>query len=135
MQYIFKIQGEPTGKGRPRFTKQGRTYTPKETVTYENWVKLCFKEAYPYATPTGERLRVHIEAYFTIPKSYSKKRRNACMDSSESPTKKPDCDNIAKIILDSLNGIAYLDDKQVVQLDVKKHYSDEPCVVVRIEDF
>jgi len=48
------------------------------------------------------------------------------------PTNKPDLDNIAKIILDSLNGIAYKDDSQVVSLTVIKHYSDNPCVVVRM---
>lgn len=135
MQYIFKIQGEPMGKGRPRFTKVGRTYTPKETSNYENWVKLCFKETYPYATPTEERLRVYIDAFFTIPKSFSKKKKELAYDALISPTKKPDCDNIAKIILDALNGIAYKDDKQVVKLQVNKYYSEQPCVIVQIMDF
>lgn len=50
------------------------------------------------------------------------------------PTKKPDCDNIAKIICDALNGVAYKDDKQIVQLLVSKVYSVEPFVLVTISD-
>jgi Holliday junction resolvase RusA-like endonuclease len=46
------------------------------------------------------------------------------------PTTKPDTDNIAKICLDALNGIAYHDDAQIVELQVSKLYSDEPRVVV-----
>ncbi|MDF2537449.1 MAG: Holliday junction resolvase [Herbinix sp.] len=50
------------------------------------------------------------------------------------PTKKPDIDNIAKVILDALNGIAYKDDTQVVTLEVRKFYKDTPCVIVDIEE-
>ena len=49
-----------------------------------------------------------------------------------SPIKKPDMDNIAKIILDSLNGLAYLDDKQVTKLVIWKKYGDIPKVEVNI---
>ena len=41
------------------------------------------------------------------------------------PTKKPDADNIGKVVLDALNGIAYEDDKQVIELRVSKQYSEE----------
>lgn len=50
------------------------------------------------------------------------------------PTIKPDTDNIAKIILDSLNGIAYKDDKQVIRLQVEKRYAEEPSVSVWISE-
>jgi len=49
------------------------------------------------------------------------------------PKKKPDCDNIAKIICDALNGIVYHDDSQVVDLEIRKYYSDEPKVKIRME--
>lgn len=51
------------------------------------------------------------------------------------PDKKPDVDNIAKIICDSLNGIAYADDKQITSLHINKFYSENPCVVVQLEQF
>ena len=46
------------------------------------------------------------------------------------PLKKPDCDNIAKIILDSLNGVLYDDDKQITSIIVYKKYSENPNVTI-----
>ena len=65
-----------------------------------------------------------IIAYFAVPKSYSKAKRLDCVLNNLRPTKKPDADNIAKIILDSLNGIAYDDDSQIVELTVIKEWTD-----------
>lgn len=48
------------------------------------------------------------------------------------PAKKPDADNIAKIICDSLNNVAYRDDTQVIELTVIKRYAKEPKVKVMI---
>ena len=79
-------------------------------------------------------LRVTIKAYFEIPKSTSKKRKQQMMDNEILPMVKPDTDNIAKGVLDSLNGIAYKDDKQVVELIVNKFYSNTPYVSVMIEE-
>ncbi|GIW49185.1 MAG: phage protein [Caloramator sp.] len=122
------IEGEPKGKARPRVTKAGIAYTPQETVNYENWVKLC------YQTQTKKKFEreVHarIDAYFQIPKSTSKKKAELMEEKEIRPTKKPDVDNIAKIILDSLNGIAYKDDSQVVSCLVCKYYSEKPRVEV-----
>lgn len=52
------------------------------------------------------------------------------------PTVKPDCDNVSKIILDALNGVAFKDDSQVVGLWVEKWYvpESESCVIVTIKD-
>ena len=46
---------------------------------------------------------------------------------------KPDCDNIAKAVLDALNGLAYKDDSQVTELTVRKLYAEEGSVGVRIK--
>lgn len=132
----FEIPGPVKGKARPRVTKAGITYTPKETVQYENLVKLCFKQA---QEGSGVNLfdlpvRAMIEVYYEIPKSTTKLKRAAMMADRLYPTKKPDSDNIAKIVLDSLNGIAYKDDSQVVELMVNKFYSKrgQPYVFVRM---
>lgn len=115
------IEGKIKGKARPRVFN-GHGITPKDTVQYENWVKICYKEQ------DGRYLegsvKATITAYYKIPKSYSKKRIKAINEGLELPTKKPDVDNIAKIILDSLNGIAYKDDSQIVNLTVIKKYTD-----------
>lgn len=134
----FTIPGEPTGKARPKFsTFNGhvRAITPKQTVSYENYVKLAYGQVYPGRAPFEKNvpLLVKIKAYFKMPASVSKKKRQAMLEDRIKPTKKPDTDNIAKSVLDALNGIAYYDDTQVVTLTVDKLYSDTPRVEVEIE--
>lgn len=79
-------------------------------------------------------MEVYIRAYFEIPKSVSKKKKQQMLENEISPIIKPDTDNIAKSILDSLNGIAYLDDKQVIRLTVEKWYAEVPSVSVEIKE-
>ena len=130
----FIIPGEPQGKGRPRFSTRGgfvKTYTPEKTASYENFVKVCYLNEFHDFKITGE-IDAEIIACFPIPKNFSKKKRQLASYGEIRPTKKPDCDNIAKIILDSLNGIAYEDDKQIINLEVSKFYSDDPQVNVTL---
>jgi len=133
----FTIQGEPKGKARPRFG-QGRTYTPKATADYEAMVGMEYKRqcgGYNFSAD-GEKVPVEIaiNAFFGIPKSASKKKRAQMVCGEIKPTKKPDADNIAKIIMDGLNGIAFDDDAQVISLTVNKMYALDPCVYVVIGD-
>lgn len=126
------IPGEPVGKARPRVTRTGHAYTPDKTVSYENLVKMLFRQAYPDWIPTTAEVRVEIEAYYKVPKSASKKKKQLMVDGVIRPTKKPDIDNIAKIVNDALNGIAWVDDTQIVIEDIKKLYSDKPGVDIHI---
>ncbi|MGU8281019.1 RusA family crossover junction endodeoxyribonuclease [Clostridium perfringens] len=70
-------------------------------------------------------MKALIIAYYKIPKSYTKKRVQVIREGLEKPTKKPDADNIAKIILDSLNGVAYKDDSQIVDIRIIKKYTED----------
>ena len=136
MTFTFEIVGEPQGKGRPRFSTRGgfvKTYTPDKTASYENFVKVCYLNKYKGQKLDGEII-AEIIAYFSIPNSFSKKKRAQAIEGKIRPTKKPDTDNIAKTILDSLNGIAFEDDKQVVALLVKKLYGEEAKVVVSLKN-
>ena len=131
------IPGVPVGKGRPKFsTFNGHAvaYTPEKTVNYENLVKISFQQSGEKAFDRETQLRADIYAYFPIPKSTSKKKREEMERGLILPTKKPDTDNIAKAILDALNGLAYYDDAQIVYLQVSKRYSNEPRAVVFIDD-
>ena len=133
---VFEIKGQPMGKQRPKFARAGgftKTYTPKETVNYETFVKLCYhQQCKEYF---GKKpLFVHIKAYYKIPTSYSFKKKMQCYSGDIRPITKPDVDNIAKIICDSLNGVAYDDDKQIVELKIEKFYALEPRVMVRIKE-
>lgn len=130
----FTIPGEPKAKARHRTTKKGISYTPKETIEYENWVKQCYYIKYGQTMLEGQ-IKAIIKAYFEIPKSYSKKKkRRAIEERTLRPTKKPDTDNIAKAILDSLNGMAYKDDSAVVTLEVYKYFDEKPRVEVTLEE-
>ncbi|EOU1465279.1 RusA family crossover junction endodeoxyribonuclease [Clostridium perfringens] len=116
------VTGKIRGKARPRICR-GHAFTPKDTVQYEKLVRECYKEQ--DGRYIEGSIKALIIAYYKIPKSYSKKRVQAIRDGLEKPTKKPDADNIAKIILDSLNGIAYKDDSQIVELRVIKRYTED----------
>ena len=136
--YCFTVPGEPVAKGRPKFTSRGgfvRAITPEKTANYETLVKLSFKQKYPDEVPVPKDtpVIVHIVAHFAIPKSVSKRKARDMQDGYIRPTKKPDCDNIAKIICDALNGIAYYDDSQIVKIEVDKVYNETPRVDVVIE--
>lgn len=123
------VEGKIKGKARPRFsTKTGRAFTPNDTISYENWIKCCYREQDGQFIDGPVRAR--IEVYYKIPKSYTKKRVQAIRDGLEMPLKKPDSDNIAKIVLDSLNKIAFYDDSQVADLRVIKKWTED---VERIE--
>jgi len=82
----------------------------------------------PLETPVSVFLYIRLP----VPQSYSKKRTEACLSGSERPAKKPDIDNIAKAFLDAMNGTVYLDDTQVVELNLKKIYSAVAGVDVAI---
>ena len=136
-QIKFSVPGEPFGKQRPKFSRAGKyvkTYTPDETVNYENLVKLMYQqEAKGKMFSDDAELDVRIIAYFAIPKSTSKKKRKAMLEHKVRPSKKPDWDNIGKIICDSLNRVAYHDDSAVVDAQVRKFYSENPRVEVFIK--
>lgn len=138
MKVKFIILGEPAGKGRPRFRSAGpyvKTYTPEKTASYENLVKLEYeRQCGDYRFPDDAQLDVRIIAYYEIPKSASKKKAKMMEDGEIRPTKTPDFDNIGKIVCDSLNKIAYRDDAQVVDAQVRKFYSRNPRVVVTIQE-
>ena len=133
----FTIPGEPCGKARPRVVRVGnmsRTYTPEKTVSYENLVKLEFQQSANGFFAKEGPVRVQIAAYFSLPKSASKKKSALMQAGKIRPTKKPDWDNIGKIVCDALNGIAFKDDSQVVEATVTKQFSTLPRVEVIIEE-
>ena len=127
----FVIDGKPQGKARARTfynPRLGRvqSITPEETVNYENWVKMCFmNQVKDKRWFDKEPLKMSIEAYFPIPKSTTKRDRERIDLGQLWPTKKPDADNIAKVICDALNGVAYGDDTQIIVLEVLKDFTEE----------
>jgi len=133
----FTVPGEPQGKGRPKFsTFNGHVTarTPDKTVLYENLVRTMYQYSNPGRRfPDGEMLDLRVIAFYTIPTSASRKRREAMIAGTIRPTKKPDADNILKVVADSLNNIAYHDDAQIVDTQLRKFYSTEPRLEITIQ--
>lgn len=131
----FFVEGKPVGKERPRFNARTRTtYTPSKTKQFEKLVATeCAAHMLEHKYRKFETpCLVNIDVSVGIPKSYSKKKRENCYLGIEKPVKKPDIDNIAKSVLDGLNGVAYEDDKQVVGLTINKYWGYIDGVYVEI---
>ncbi|HBG0910380.1 TPA: RusA family crossover junction endodeoxyribonuclease [Clostridioides difficile] len=133
MKVNFTIDGEPIGKERPRMnciTK--RTYTPNKTRDYEDLIKWLYQSKIKHYF-TGY-IKMTLRCYYSIAKSNSKKVKEQKRNNVLRPSKKPDIDNVVKIVADALNEIAYKDDTQIVEVVASKYYSDKPRVEVILED-
>lgn len=136
MIYEFEMLGSIQGKARPRMnTRTGRAYTPTKTKLYEYSLRQWFCMNYSNFKPIEGRVKVSIIAYFEIPKSTSKKKEAEMLSNNISPTKKPDIDNIVKIVLDGMNKFAFKDDTQVIKLEVEKKYAEKPRMYIKIEEY
>ena len=136
MIYEFEVPGKVIGKGRPRLNSYtGVVYTPTRTKDYESLVEQYFLLKYPRFKILEGRIKVNIVAYFAIPKTTKKSEINEMLDNNISPTKKPDIDNIVKVVLDSMNKFAFKDDNQITKLEVEKKYSIEDKICVKIEEY
>lgn len=140
---FIEVLGEPMGKQRPRasfIAGHATIYTPKKTQSYEGRFAMAYGEKYGDYITTAP-LKVTIEAVFAINKGDYKKDGSPTKKGTEklqgiiACTKRPDCDNIAKAVLDGLNGVAFVDDSQVIELTIRKRYATQPRVTCEIEEF
>lgn len=137
----FQVPGKPQGKARARTTynphlKRTVSYTPENDLLYENLIKAMYMQAaegmqFDKETPVTLR----IVARFEPPKSASKKRQQQMLSGELPPLKKPDIDNIVKVVADALNGAAYHDDKQVIFTVAKKAYSAVEGLDITVEEY
>lgn len=114
---------EIRGKGRPRLTRNGHAFTDEKTRNYENLVKMLAMQAMEKAgaTVTDKPVKATINAFFEIPKSYTKKKVQAIINGEIKPAK-PDIDNVIKSILDGCNKIVFKDDVQIYAISATKSY-------------
>ena len=131
--YVDDIQG----KERPRASMIGghaHIYTPKKTKDFEK------KIAREFLAAGGEKLgkdipiRLTVIIFHGVPKSYSKKKRAACLNHDTRPIKKADIDNVCKCIMDGLNGVAYEDDTQIVSLIAYKYWAGTDYLEIHVTD-
>ena len=136
MIYEFEVPGKIVGKGRPRLnTYTGSVYTPTRTKDYETLVEQYFLLKYPKFKTLEGRINISMIAYFSIPKTTKKSEIEQMFDNKISPTKKPDIDNIIKIILDAMNKFAFKDDIQITKLEIEKKYGLEEKMQIIIEEY
>lgn len=134
----FSVPGQPVAKGRSRSVRRGNKighYTPQATVSYENLVRMAAWEKMQGKQIISGPAKVDISLFFKIPQSWAKNKRLAALSGEIMPTIKPDCSNVLKAIEDALNGVVWDDDKQVIEVIVRKFYSENPRAVVMVEPF
>lgn len=119
----FEVVGKIQPKQRPKFKRCGafvQTYTPEPTLKYQKLVADSYIAKYGDTKLEGA-LVVDISAFFNVPKSLSKKKK-AELWGKPNTQHNGDIDNVAKSILDGLNGVAYNDDTIVYDLHIRKYY-------------
>ena len=137
----FQVPGKPQGKARARTfynPAAGKhvSHTPDNTVLYENLIKDQFlNHADGFYMERGTPVTLRIVARFLPPKSVSKKKQKRMLEGEISPLKKPDMDNIVKVVADALNGVAYHDDTQIVFTVAKKAYSAMEGLDITVEEY
>lgn len=110
----FTYRGKVRGQGRPRFAGR-RAYKARIDADYERSILAAYRQAAGDLEPHAGGVAVEIEVHRRLPKSAPKSVKQ------EPDLHKPDVDNVAKAVLDALNGVAWLDDCQVLDLHVVKH--------------
>lgn len=121
MEIKFKVLGAIKSKQRPFITSvngKPRGITPYDTLCYENLVREQFWEQCGEFSFKDKPISIKATAYFTPPKNVQEQMEYMKSKGNEVENKvicigTKDFDNIYKIICDSLNKIAYNDDKQI----------------------
>jgi len=128
------VHGKPIAQARPRFVRRGKfvtTYNPQESEAgrFALSVMHSLPEGFkPYLGP----LRLSCEFFMPIPQSATKRQKAEIEIGLRKHIKKPDLDNLCKFVKDACTGIVWVDDSQVVQLEARKKYSNQPATVIEI---
>lgn len=137
----FEIPGEPMAQQRPKFSscidpKTGRkitkAYDPVKSKDYKTYIKYIASQHKPAELLQGA-LKVSLDVYKSIPNSWSNVKKKSAKWGVLRPLTKPDLDNVAKGVLDACTKIIWNDDNQIVELIVRKYYSDNPRIEVIVE--
>ena len=133
----FNIPGVPVAKGRPKFSTHSgfaKAYTPAKTRNAEAFVRKCFMEQVKdFKMPAKGPVMLSVIFYMPIPKSLSKKAKATLAEQNTYHTKKPDLDNLLKLVNDALNGVAWEDDGCIAYTQAIKCYGATPKTCVEID--
>ena len=134
----FIVEGKVQGKARARTffnhnTGKMQSITPEQTKSYEELIRWSYKASGGKYLGKNS-IELSIKAYYSIPQAFSRVKREQALQGEIRPMTRPDIDNITKVVLDALNGVAYYDDKQVVSVSCEKWYGEMGCLVVEIKE-
>lgn len=127
--YTIIIELEPVAASRPRVTKSGHTYYPEKYRKFKEDIKIYLQDK--ELKYIEGAIKLEVEFYMPIPKSYSKKQK-VDMEGSWH-IKRPDTDNLMKAVKDGLEGKIYADDSRVAHEIGKKIYSRNPRIEVKYQ--
>jgi Holliday junction resolvase RusA-like endonuclease len=131
---VIELAGAPRGKGAGRasvIAGHARVYQDAKTRSYEAQLRYAAQQVMADAGPLDGPLSVQITAHLPIPRSMSRRKQVMAAIGQLRPQTKPDCNNVSKC-LDSLNGVVWIDDKQIVEEVVRKFYSERPSLHIRV---
>ena len=134
----FKLDADPVGKQRARYARRGnfvQTYTPDKTRNYEALLKEAAIEAMGSSEPLETPVSLYLYIRVPIPKSFSKKKVQDCLNGSEQPMKKPDSSNVLKSVEDAMNGVVYKDDCQIINHHMTRVYSTLAGVDICVKEY
>ena len=136
-EYKAIVLGEPVAQGRPRFSRQGgfmRAYDPDKSREYKKYVRLVAAQDAP-AVPVTGAVVLSLKIYRAVPKSMSKRKREAALAGKLRPTTKPDVSNVLKGVEDALKGVWYVDDSQIVGYGaLGKWYAERPRIEIVMQE-
>ena len=134
----FKVDANPVGQQRARYARRGnfvQTYTPDKTRNYEALLKEAATEAMGSSEPLETPVSLYLYIRVPIPKSFSKKKVQDCLNGSEQPMKKPDSSNVLKSVEDAMNGVVYKDDCQIINHHMTRVYSTLAGVDICVKEY
>jgi len=131
----FVVYGEPVAQGRGRATVvNGKVivYDPAKSREFKRLVKYVAQAHVPENLITSAII-LTVRAYISIPKNFSKKKRELALSGELRPVTKPDIKNIIAGVEDALEGVIYKNDSQIVEYGASgKWYGDPPRVEVEL---
>lgn len=133
------IHIKPLPQPRPRFARRGNfvtTYDTPKIKTYKKHIEISVRNemASKKIRMTERPLIINLTFTFAPPKSYPKYKVKEIMSGKMKYTKNVDVDNLAKAVMDAINGVAYQDDRQVIELGVKKQYGEKDAIHINIKE-
>lgn len=136
MNIAIAIEGTPAAQKRHRHAKRGNFITTYDPSSGDKRVMqrqiLNSLEMQKATVPLEKDVYLELLFYFEVPKSYSKKKLEELESKNYTYTKKPDVDNLVKLVMDAANGMLWKDDSQVYRITAEKRYGKESGIVMNV---